>query len=454
MASPDGNVGQNGTRNKSSGSSYNDPRSRWSIALLREMKLPVTPDNIRFINAWQQAEGTRASFNPLATTMRWNGATTFNSVGVRNYASYEDGIKATAATLRLGYYTTLVSAMRSGKSAVSIASNIDALKTWGTGRGVLNVLTGGGGGAGTSAALDGSGGIYGGGDDGNPDGKLSAADLDNYSLTKAIIRAVPELWNIWQTAIEKGWNEQQFGRALKNSKWYKNHDSAQRAALYLKNTDPAEYEKQLHDKTLQIKQAAAAAGAVLTPAQLEKIAGKALTGGWSDEQLQATLSHYVEYVNGSLTGNAGEAEDALRQHAADMGVRVSDNWVLKQARHLVAGTSTLEQATDYLNKVALSSFPGLADYIKSGQTVKDVASPYLQGMASTLELNPDSIDLFDPTIRKALSSVDAKGNAALTPLWQFEAQLKKDPRWLQTNNARDDLMSTTRGLLQAWGLSI
>jgi len=102
----------------------------------------------------------------------------------------------------------------------------------------------------------------------------------------------------------------------------------------------------------------------------------------------------------------------------------------------------------------VSSFPGLKDQIANGMSVRDAASPYLSGMSSILEVNPESVDLFDPTIRKALTSTDANGKSVLTPLWQFESQLKKDPRWLQTNNARDDLMSTTHGLLQSWGLSV
>lgn len=53
--------------------------------------------------AWQRAEGGTASFNPWNTTQDWAGATIYNSIGVRNYASREDGIAATVTTMEYGY---------------------------------------------------------------------------------------------------------------------------------------------------------------------------------------------------------------------------------------------------------------------------------------------------------------------------------------------------------------
>jgi hypothetical protein len=37
-------------------------------------------------------------------------------------------------------------------------------------------------------------------------------------------------------------------------------------------------------------------------------------------------------------------------------------------------------------------------------------------------------------------------------LWQFEQDLRKDPRWNFTKNAQDSLMNTTRKVLQDFGL--
>ena len=49
-----------------------------------------------------------AKNNPLNTTLIIPGSTLFNSVGVRNYATYEDGVNATVQTLRGSQYAKIV----------------------------------------------------------------------------------------------------------------------------------------------------------------------------------------------------------------------------------------------------------------------------------------------------------------------------------------------------------
>lgn len=49
--------------------------------------------------------------------------------------------------------------------------------------------------------------------------------------------------------------------------------------------------------------------------------------------------------------------------------------------------------------------------------VADLASPYMQSMGNILEVNPGELDLFNPTIRKALQATDDKGQPTSKPLW-------------------------------------
>ena len=63
--------------------------------------------NVQAITAWEQAEGTKAAFNPLATTQGgFTGETQFNSVGVKNYTSYQDGLDANVKVITNGLYRT------------------------------------------------------------------------------------------------------------------------------------------------------------------------------------------------------------------------------------------------------------------------------------------------------------------------------------------------------------
>ena len=75
---------------------------RWADHLLRQLTVPACPQNVIAVVAWETAEYTTATWNPLATTFNMPGATKFNGAGVRNYRSLEQGLDATVSTLLLG----------------------------------------------------------------------------------------------------------------------------------------------------------------------------------------------------------------------------------------------------------------------------------------------------------------------------------------------------------------
>ena len=76
---------------------------QWAKDFLTQLGAPLPASNVQAITAWEQAEGTKASYNPLATTQGgFAGETQFNSVGVKNYASYQDGLAANVKVITNG----------------------------------------------------------------------------------------------------------------------------------------------------------------------------------------------------------------------------------------------------------------------------------------------------------------------------------------------------------------
>jgi len=108
--------------------------------VLRAIGAPLTTTNRLLLAAWASAEGTKAKFNPLATTQPAAGASNFNSVGVKNYRSFQQGVQATATTLQNGHYQGIVSALRRGDVAPNDVVNRYAREfdTWGTGAGAVS----------------------------------------------------------------------------------------------------------------------------------------------------------------------------------------------------------------------------------------------------------------------------------------------------------------------------
>jgi peptidoglycan hydrolase CwlO-like protein len=108
----------------------------WAQAFLKSLGVPLTADNVAAVVAWEMAEGghwyNTAYYNPLNTTQSMPGATVFNSVGVKAYTSWAQGLKASVITIRNGYYGGILDALGRGNDAQAVANAV-AASPWGTG---------------------------------------------------------------------------------------------------------------------------------------------------------------------------------------------------------------------------------------------------------------------------------------------------------------------------------
>jgi hypothetical protein len=109
----------------------------WAQALLGQLGIAATSEDVRAIVAWERAEGghwsNSARFNPLNTTQQEPGSAPMNSVGVQAYTSWDQGLAATVQTLKNGRYEGVLVALRQGQCAPCVASAVGA-SPWGTGR--------------------------------------------------------------------------------------------------------------------------------------------------------------------------------------------------------------------------------------------------------------------------------------------------------------------------------
>jgi peptidoglycan hydrolase CwlO-like protein len=101
---------------------------QWAEVFLPRAGAPRCHDNLVVIVAWEEAEYTAARWNPLATTKDMPGATNFNSHGVKNYTSLDQGLDATYGTLVLPSrgYEPILSNLRKCADAMTTAEAINA----------------------------------------------------------------------------------------------------------------------------------------------------------------------------------------------------------------------------------------------------------------------------------------------------------------------------------------
>lgn len=113
-------------------------RQQWATDLLRALGNPSPDQNtVNWVIGWtdyETAPGQSASYNLLNTTLGAPGASNYNSVGVKNYSSYQQGIQANAATLEGGYYPSLLADLRSNNIAdlINNPAVTQQIATWGT----------------------------------------------------------------------------------------------------------------------------------------------------------------------------------------------------------------------------------------------------------------------------------------------------------------------------------
>lgn len=185
----------------------NTPAQQFYAKVLSDAGLPVTTENINFLQGWSQAEGTSAKNNPLATS--WTSpdiqSSKFNSSGVQNYASPSAGALATARTLSNGLYPYIMDALKSGNAvgylynnvggnATNIYGNLNGWASNGQGKTessyVRNVLSGIGDGG--NAAIGGPFGSYDLGSTASAAGSAIASATGLSGITS------------WADAVEKG----------------------------------------------------------------------------------------------------------------------------------------------------------------------------------------------------------------------------------------------------------
>jgi len=102
----------------------------WASGFLDRLAAPRCDENLLLVVAWETSESTAAAFNPLATTHVMEGATDMNSVGVKNYASLDQGLDAARDTLIGGAesygYGAIVDSLRACAPAETTAAAVNA----------------------------------------------------------------------------------------------------------------------------------------------------------------------------------------------------------------------------------------------------------------------------------------------------------------------------------------
>ena len=172
-----------------------------------------------------------------------------------------------------------------------------------------------------------------------------------------------------------------------------------------------------------------------------------------EEKIKEQLARGMQEINtlNIPEGPSGKFFVQIKNLAFDNGIKVADDVATSYANNIVAGKLDENTVYNTIRESAASAFPALADKIKAGIDLKNLASPYIQSMSDILEIPNTAIDLFDPQIRSAMAFTLPDGKIGTKSIYNFEKELRKDDRWQYTNKAREQAASVATTVLRDFG---
>lgn len=287
--------------------------------------------------------------------------------------------------------------------------------------------------------------------------RLTRKELaQSYGYALRVIYSVPELRELFERAVsakEGQYTAQRFQAELENTAWYQNNDQYFRKAWTAEQLGGADWQADLQEARMAVQNAARQFGADVTPEELDSLARRYIYEGWNEPSRQGLLADalsqeiaYMPTESGgmALRGQAGTFTDSLKSMALANGLRYNDDWYLSAARSVASGLTDEGYWERELRRQAASMFPNYSEQINAGVNAFDIATPYINVFAQTMEMSPYELTLDNPDIRRAM--MDGMG------LFEFQQMLRDKPEWMNTKQAEDKTSEISLQIMKMFGL--
>ena len=213
-------------------------------------------------------------------------------------------------------------------------------------------------------------------------------------------------------------------------------------------------ERAIERQQLVIQQLAEQYGVTLPEEQVRAIAEDARRNNLSQFEISVRVRPLLEQAiadGQDLTGTTGDAETKLMQWASANGLQLSRESSSRYLSMIATGRQTLDDVKNDLRKTYLAGmYPAWAEKISQGLDPSVLFEPYRDTAKRLLEV--DNLDFNDPIMRRAAQYVGPDGKPGQLPLYEFEQEIRKDPRWQYTDNAYESYANVGTDLLRMFGL--
>ena len=266
---------------------------------------------------------------------------------------------------------------------------------------------------------------------------------------------------LFTTAKKENWTEVTFTEALKQTTWWQSTLPSLRS-FFIETHDPrnaATFAEKMGIQTANVAASLEKLG--IRAQQVDPVTGKvidnnvtiqgiamdAIKNGWTDVQMLQHLGGNAQllFTGG---GTIGSSVDNIKKQALNYGINIDSNYLNTIQRSLLDPTDGRDTQY-YLNEMkaqAMDLYKPFASSIKEGRSLYEVTNSYRNQMATLLEVDSTNLtwkDLMakvvDPTTGNARTFAD------------FNKQVKQDPLWQYTKNAKETYSNTALDLMKQFG---
>lgn len=235
---------------------------------------------------------------------------------------------------------------------------------------------------------------------------------------------------------------EQASTIIQTSKFYRENVKQTRDALALQKTDPATFKDTIENYKDDIRQTFIDAGADYNEKQIADLANKAALFKLKKEDFVRIVANSVDFESSYLRGLANTYATGIRKSASSYGVTLPDG--SKELKTLVknkfTGAMSDDDITARFREEAIKAFPNFKARFEAGATLDDVAKPFRDDIADTLELNSEDVGYNDAVLKSVLTATNPKDGS---PYAMSRAEVIK----LAMNDSRFDSTQKAQRML-------
>jgi hypothetical protein len=248
---------------------------------------------------------------------------------------------------------------------------------------------------------------------------------------------------------------------------YYNAAAGGREQIGLKNfiTDPKKYgaamagaggvtvsAEELKAKTETVRLLATEIGVALSDADVRTLAMQYAKGAIDANTIkyQVARAGEIDYTDGTAAQTFAELQALSRNYGLD----VSDSYLQTATKNIITGTQTLDGLKSDFKTQAIALYPTMANGIENGYTPRQIGSPYIKFLSTIRGVDESSINMNDPFMTRAFTSLNDKGQPEQMPYWKFQNIIREeDPSYGFSKDAETRVVSILNAFGKTFGKS-